>query len=123
MPHKLVSLLLLIGVACVLVLGAIRASAQGGEYQLTILHSSENHGHWEPFTQTISMGGIARRASAVNGIRAEGGNTLLLDSGDVAQGTLYFVQHRMNEAAQFYNALGYDAVCIGNHEFDLRPSA
>jgi 5'-nucleotidase / UDP-sugar diphosphatase len=107
--------------AASLALGALSVRAQGSEYTLTIMHTSENHGHWEPFTQTISVGGIARRATLVKQIRSEGVNALLLDAGDVSQGTLYFVQHRMAEGAQFYNALGYDAVAIGNHEFDLGP--
>ena len=97
------------------------ADAQGGEYRLTIMHTSENHGHWEPFTQTISLGGIARRATLVKQIRSEAPNSLLLDAGDISQGTLYFVQHRYREGAAFYNALGYDAAAIGNHEFDLGP--
>ncbi len=95
--------------------------AQGGEYRLTILHTGENHGHWDPFTQTVPMGGIAQRATLVKRVRAEGGNVLLLDSGDVSQGTLYFTQYHMSEGAAFYNAVGYDAVGIGNHEFDLGP--
>lgn len=120
MRRTALSILSAVLFAC-LALGALEARAQSGEYTLTILHTSENHGHWEPFTQTISVGGIARRATLVKQIRAEGGNLLLLDAGDVSQGTLYFVQHRMTEGAQFYNALGYDAVAIGNHEFDLGP--
>ena len=118
MPCKLFASILLIAFIALL-LGALGANAQGGEYKLTIMHTSENHGHWEPFTQTLVLGGIARRATLIQRIRAEGGNQLLLDAGDVSQGTLYFVQHRMTEGAQFYNALGYDAVAIGNHEFDL----
>lgn len=100
---------------------ASRVAAQAGEFRLTIMHTSENHGHWEPFTQTISLGGIARRATLVKQIRAESPNSLLLDAGDISQGTLYFVQHRYREGAAFYNALGYDAAAIGNHEFDLGP--
>ncbi|MBI5878395.1 MAG: 5'-nucleotidase C-terminal domain-containing protein [Chloroflexi bacterium] len=112
---------------CLLVLAAVAgalvapAAAQGGEYRLTVLHTGENHGHWDSFTQTISLGGIARRATLIRRVRAEGGNVLALDSGDVSQGTLYFTQHRMAEGAAFYNAAGYDVVGIGNHEFDLGP--
>lgn len=100
---------------------AAPAAAQSGEYRLTIMHTSENHGHWEPFTQTVSLGGIARRATLVKQIRDEAANSLLLDAGDISQGTLFFVQHRYREGAAFYNALGYDAAAIGNHEFDLGP--
>jgi 5'-nucleotidase/UDP-sugar diphosphatase len=113
--------LLAVAVSFALALSAVGAGAQGGEYRLTIMHTSENHGHWEPYTQTISLGGIARRATLVKQIRAEGGNSLLVDAGDISQGTLYFIQHRYREGAAFYNALGYDATAIGNHEFDLGP--
>jgi 5'-nucleotidase len=95
--------------------------AAASEYKLTVIHTSEIHGHWEPFTQTIPFGGVAQRATRIQAIRKESPNSILLDSGDVSQGTLYFVQHRLSEAAQLYNALGYDAVTLGNHEFDLGP--
>jgi 5'-nucleotidase / UDP-sugar diphosphatase len=76
--------LLLAGlVALTFALGAVEAGAQGSDYRMTILHSSENHGHWEPYTQTVSLGGIARRATLVKQIRAEGGNSLLVDAGGV----------------------------------------
>ncbi len=89
-------------------------------YKLTILHTSENHGHWEPVEiSKVSQGGIARRAALVNKLRAEVANTLLLDSGDISQGTLYFAQYKGTEGRDFYNLLGYDAVVPGNHEFDL----
>jgi 5'-nucleotidase len=95
--------------------------AAASEYKLTVIHTSEIHGHWEAFTQTIPFGGVAQRATLIQAIRKESPNSILLDSGDVSQGTLYFVQHRLAEAAQLYNALGYDAVTLGNHEFDLGP--
>ena len=71
----------------------------------------------------MSEGGIARRATIVNRVRAEAPNTLLLDSGDISQGTLYFMQYKGTEGRDFYNMLGYDAVVTGNHDFDLGPQA
>lgn len=98
------------------------AVAQQG-YHLTILHTSENHGHWEPsLFNNVSQGGIARRATLVKQLRGQIPNLLLLDSGDIAQGTLYFVQYKGVEARDLYNMLGYDAVTLGNHEFDLGPA-
>jgi 5'-nucleotidase/UDP-sugar diphosphatase len=91
-------------------------------YELTILHTSENHGHWDPVeVSKISQGGIARRATLVKKVRAEVANTLLLDSGDISQGTLYFTQYRGSEGRDLYNLLGYDAVVTGNHEYDVGP--
>ncbi len=93
-------------------------------YQLTILHTSENHGHWEATeVSKVSQGGIARRATLVNKLRSDIPNTLLLDSGDVSQGTLYFTQYKGTEGRDFYNLLGYDAVVTGNHEFDAGPKS
>ena len=50
--------------------------------------------------------------------RAEGGNNLLLDGGDRFTGTLFHVQHRGQDSVQIMNAIGYDAMALGNHEFD-----
>jgi 5'-nucleotidase len=55
----------------------------------------------------------------IDAIRAEGGNQLLIDAGDVFQGTLYFNQYRGLADLEFYNALGYQAMAIGNHEYDI----
>lgn len=71
----------------------------------------------------VSQGGVARRATLVKKLRGEIPNTLLLDSGDISMGTLYFVVHKGVEGREFYNLLGYDAVTLGNHEFDLGPKA
>ncbi len=88
-------------------------------YKLTILHTSENHGHWEPVDiSEVSQGGIARRATLVKKLRSEYANVLLVDSGDISQGTLYFSQYKGTAGRDLYNLLGYDAVVLGNHEFD-----
>jgi 5'-nucleotidase / UDP-sugar diphosphatase len=92
-------------------------------YQLTILHTSDNHGHWESGEiSKVSQGGIARRATLVKELRAEITNTLLVDSGDISQGTRYFARYKGSEGRDFYNLLGYDAVVPGNHEFDAGPA-
>lgn len=95
-----------------------------GDFHLTLLHTSENHGHWDPtVVSNVSQGGIARRATLVKQLRAQIPNLLLLDSGDISQGTLHFVQYKGAEGRDFYNMLGYDAVALGNHEFDLGSTA
>jgi 5'-nucleotidase/UDP-sugar diphosphatase len=91
-------------------------------YSLTILHTSENHGHWEATEiSKVSQGGIARRAALVKKLRAETPNSLLLDSGDISQGTLYYTLYRGAEGRDLYNLLDYDAVVPGNHDFDPGP--
>ena len=116
-------LALLLAVIAFLLQPSQATQAQQG-FHLTILHTSENHGHWEPSVfNNVSQGGIARRATLVKQLRGQIPNLLLLDSGDIAQGTLYFVQHRFTEARDLYNMAGYDAVSLGNHEFDLGPAA
>lgn len=108
--------------ATLIVSGSPAPAVAAGAFRLTILHTSENHGHWEPVTVlNVSQGGIARRATLVKKIRSEIPNTLLLDSGDISQGTLYFVQYKTQEGRDFYNLVGYDAITLGNHEFDLGP--
>ena len=101
---------------------AADSPAATAPYDLTILHTSENHGHWEATeVSKVSQGGIARRASIIKKIRNEVTNSLLLDSGDISQGTLFFTQYKGAEGRDFYNLLGYDAVVTGNHDFDAGP--
>ncbi|PJF39348.1 MAG: multifunctional 2',3'-cyclic-nucleotide 2'-phosphodiesterase/5'-nucleotidase/3'-nucleotidase [Phototrophicales bacterium] len=91
--------------------------AQDNEtFSLTILHTNDTHSHHEP--QRNGNGGVARQASVVNQIRAEGGNTILLDAGDRFTGTLFHQQYRGADQIEIMNALGYDAIALGNHEFD-----
>ena len=102
----------------VLVLLTLLVSVAGAQdtYELTIMHTNDVHGHHEP--QRNGDGGAARQATVVNQVRAEGGNSLLLDGGDRFTGTLFHVQHRGQDSVQIMNAIGYDAMALGNHEFD-----
>ncbi len=90
-------------------------------YKLRIVHTNDHHARIEPVLSGTSPlhGGVSRRKTLIDAIRKEGGNQLLLDAGDVFQGTLYFNQYRGMADLEFYNALKYDAVAIGNHEFDI----
>lgn len=107
--------------ASLLIIGAASpgygADDQG--YTLRILHTNDHHAHIEPVkTGDKELGGVARRKTAIDEIRAAGGNLLLLDAGDVFQGTLYFNLFSGQADLYFYNKLGYDAMALGNHEFD-----
>lgn len=99
------------------------AHAAGPEaYQLRIIHTNDHHARIEPVlggTPAAPVhGGVARRKTMIDAIRAEGGNQILLDAGDVFQGTLWFNQYNGLADLEFYNALGYEAMAIGNHEYD-----
>ncbi|MFM7887920.1 MAG: bifunctional metallophosphatase/5'-nucleotidase [Pseudanabaena sp.] len=97
--------------------------AQENRFSLRILHTNDHHAHLEPVKYGDRLlGGIARRRTLIDQIRVESKNDreplLLLDAGDIFQGTLYFNQYLGQADLDFYNALAYDAGTIGNHEFD-----
>jgi|TARA_R110000737_G_scaffold352891_1_gene400885 5'-nucleotidase len=89
---------------------------------LTILHTNDTHSHIDPFPENDSkypgQGGVSRRASVINKIRAEEENVLLLDAGDIFQGTPYFNRYGGVLEMKLMTELGYDASTMGNHDFD-----
>src|SRR5690606_24886306 len=89
---------------------------------ITILHTNDTHSHIDPFEashpKNPNMGGVARRATLVERIRRENPNTLLLDAGDIFQGTPYFNFYGGELEFKLMSMLRYDAATIGNHEFD-----
>lgn len=91
-------------------------TAQDETFELTIMHTNDVHGAHQP--NRDGDGGAARQGAVVNQIRAEGGNSLLLDGGDRFTGTLFHLQWRGQDSAQIMNMIGYDAMTLGNHEFD-----
>ena len=90
--------------------------------QITILHTNDVHSHIDPFGpedgRNANRGGVARRASLVESIRKENPNTLLLDAGDIFQGTPYFNYYGGELEFKLMSKLKYDAATIGNHDFD-----
>jgi 5'-nucleotidase len=95
-----------------------------GEKQrhITILHTNDTHSHIEPFKpnhpRNPNQGGIARRATLIKHIRNENKNTLLLDAGDIFQGTPYFNYFGGELEFKLMSKLKYDVATIGNHDFD-----
>jgi 5'-nucleotidase len=107
--------LLFFCLAALFIVGA--AFAQDEEtFTLTIVHTNDEHAHHDAGSD--GSGGQARAAAVINQIRAEGGNVLLVDAGDRFTGTLYHQQYRGADNAQLMNLLGFDAMTLGNHEFD-----
>lgn len=98
------------------------AFAKDEMVQLTILHTNDVHSRIEPFpmdgSRNQGMGGVARRAALVNKIRQEQKNVLLLDAGDIFQGTPYFNLFGGELEMQMMSNMGYDAATMGNHDFD-----
>lgn len=89
---------------------------------LTILHTNDVHSHIEPFPAEdphfANQGGVARRLSLIQKLRAQNPNTLLLDAGDIFQGTPYFNFYGGELEFKLMSMLEYDAATIGNHDFD-----
>ena len=95
----------------------------GGEkVKLVILHTNDTHSQVEPTEKstlkTSDMGGYARRMGLIQKIRNEEPKVLLLDAGDFSQGTPYFNFFNGRIEVDALNKMKYDAVTLGNHEFD-----
>jgi 5'-nucleotidase len=90
--------------------------------KLTILHTNDVHSRLEPFpmdgSRNQGLGGVAARAALIQKIRNEGGQVLLLDAGDIFQGTPFFNLYKGEPEMKAMAAMGYDAVTMGNHDFD-----
>lgn len=104
-------------------LGGLSLSfSENTKKHITILHTNDVHSHIEPLgpndPRNPNMGGVARRATIVEQIRAENPNTLLLDAGDIFQGTPYFNFYGGELEFKLMSKLKYDAATLGNHDFD-----
>jgi len=93
-----------------------------GEKLITILHTNDTHSQIDPLPANDPLypdkGGVARRTTLVRRIRKENPNTLLIDAGDVFQGTPYFNFYKGEVEYKSMSLIGYDVVTLGNHEFD-----
>ncbi|HYB61587.1 MAG TPA: 5'-nucleotidase C-terminal domain-containing protein [Methylomirabilota bacterium] len=107
---------------------APRAPTPVDSVHITLLGTTDLHGHVEPldyYTNTPANLGLAKIATLIRQARAEQPNALLLDSGDTIQGTplaYYFAEkdtHATNPMMLLMNSLGYDAMAVGNHEFNF----
>ncbi|HQA74205.1 MAG: metallophosphatase [Flavobacterium sp.] len=89
---------------------------------LTILHTNDVHSYIDPFPpnhpKNPNGGGVARRAALINAIRKENSNVLLLDAGDIFQGTPYFNYYGGELEFKLMSMMKYDLATIGNHDFD-----
>lgn len=114
-----------LGAASLGLLGAAAlpaAAADTKAVRLTILHTNDMHSRIEPFpdnaAQWAGMGGMARRAALIEQVRQQEPNVLLLDSGDIWQGTPYFNFFQGELEYKLMSQMAYDASTLGNHDFD-----
>ncbi len=124
-----------LSVMLLLVLTAVPVAAQDeGEFPLTILHTNDVHAHIEQFDSSGGecsedaaaagecFGGVSRRATKINEVMSSGDNVILVDAGDEFQGSLFFTQYKGAATAELMDMLGYQAMAVGNHEFDDGPA-
>ena len=114
---------------------ALTAGTALADFELNILHINDLHSRIEAINKSDStcsaqdaeknecFGGIARVKAAIDARRAElaGKNVLTLDAGDQFQGSLFYTTYKSAPIADFMNGIGFDAMAIGNHEFDDGP--
>jgi 5'-nucleotidase / UDP-sugar diphosphatase len=89
-------------------------------HHLVVLHTNDSHGHPVRFSYSGApdVGGLPARATLVRKVRAENENVLVLDAGDLNTGRAESTFFKARPDLEGYNAIGYDALTLGNHEFD-----
>ncbi|MCE1200326.1 MAG: metallophosphatase [Marinilabiliales bacterium] len=112
-----------IGTAGIMVAGgSMEALAGSKPIQLTILHTNDFHSHIDPFpadsARNANEGGMVKRAALIQKIREEQRNVLVLDAGDIFQGTPFFNFYKGELELKLMTDMGYDAATIGNHDLD-----
>lgn len=105
-----------------LVISVLVFSCVASAQTLTLLHMNDTHSHIDPERggDHKGMGGVIEQAAYVDSVRLADGkrNVLLLHAGDFSQGTSYFTELNGDMEIDVLEAMGFDAVCLGNHEFD-----
>jgi len=116
MKRKLISLF----TAAVMVLGMTvpamaENTADSMKGKLVVLHTNDMHGYFEKTDTALGISGVA---GLKDYYEAQGADVLLFDAGDFSQGNTLVSYYRGKNAAEYIAAAGYDAVSMGNHEFD-----
>ena len=92
-----------------------------GLKKITILHTNDVHSHIDPFPKNDPLnpsgGGVIARANLINLVKKDNPHTLVLDAGDVFQGTPYFNFFGGELELKLMSKMGYNASTLGNHEF------
>ena len=112
---------------------AMTTGMAAADYSLTILHTNDFHARFEPISKYDGpcsaedngegkcFGGSARLMTAITEARGRTNNAILVDGGDQFQGTLFYTYYKGALTAEMMNKMGYDAMTVGNHEFDDGP--
>lgn len=120
-------------ILCSAAMVGFAAGAASADYSLTVLHTNDFHARFEPISKYDSgcsneknaegkcFGGSARLVTAIADAKKRSNNSILVDGGDQFQGTLFYTYYKGKVAAEMMNKLGYDAMTVGNHEFDDGP--
>jgi len=102
-------------------------SAKKKQQKLVILHTNDTHSNIDPFPvnhpKFPNMGGVSRRASLIQSIRDQEEHVLLVDAGDIFQGTPYFNKFKGVLEMKTMAAMNYEIVTLGNHDFDIGMDA
>jgi len=117
---------------------ALMGTTAAADFTLNVLHINDVHSRIGPVSKYDSscgaeddaegkcFGGMARVATKItelrDAIKAEGGNVIVLDAGDQFQGSMMYTTYKGAAAAEFMNVIGFDAMAVGNHEFDDGPA-
>ncbi len=111
-----------LGIASVAAFAGFPVIASSGNDKICILHTNDTHSRLDPFPDNDpnypGMGGYARRAHIINQYRKTEPALLLLDAGDIFQGTPYYNLYGGEPELKLMSKMGYDAAAFGNHEFD-----
>jgi 5'-nucleotidase len=126
-PYRPLVNFLLMALMLLMVSACGDSNSSPHQTSVKILHVNDVHSHLDSdnldltldgTTTKAEVGGMARVATLVNELSAENDNHLVLHAGDAVQGTLYYTLFQGAADAEVMNAIGFDAMCIGNHEFD-----
>ena len=107
-----------------LLLATVSASAKGPK-KITVLHTSDTHSCILPLNKNLAdtmladRGGFLRRIAMLKQERRKDPGLLLFDCGDFSQGSSYYTMFKGDVEVELMNRMHYDAVTIGNHEFDF----
>ena len=108
MKHNILSI--------IIVVALLMTGCKQERTPLQIIFTNDSHSQIEPIKD---RGGYEARAAVIDSLRKENPNTILLDGGDMFQGSPYFNFYNGRVEVEAYNLMGYDVATLGNHEFDL----
>jgi 5'-nucleotidase len=120
-----INIKLVVFTVLVIVTIAVFKHGRSGQYNLTVIHFNDFHARYEPIDNQSTtcegsncIGGFFRLYSTIKLLQQNNPNSLLLNAGDNFQGTLWYIVHKWNVTQHFLNKLSFDALTLGNHEFD-----